>query len=127
MIDKLNFNYELSHFVNGLVDLDEAHQMFYEGFVIQLKSPTYPKTIGMFELLVYDFEKAKKFNEFDNMIEIFRELSIEGHSRFSKIHKLIDDYDLGFMDKERILFIKNVIIHPEHRKKSYGSRKRETL
>lgn len=114
--DLLNFNYELSHFVSGLVDPDEAHEMFYEGFIKQLKSPTHPKTIGMFELLVYDIKKAKEFNQFDHMISILRDLSIETHSRFSKIHKLIDDYDLDFKNKERILYLKNVIIHPDCRK-----------
>lgn len=115
-LKRLNFSYKISHFVHGLVDPDEAYEQFYEGTISQVKLPKHPKTIGMFELYVYDIRKAKMFDEYDNMLEIIKDLSLEGDSRFSNIHKIVDDYDIDFENKERILFLKNVIIHPDARK-----------
>lgn len=76
-LKRLNFSYKISHFVHGLVDPDEAYEQFYEGTISQVKLPKHPKTIGMFELYVYDIRKAKMFDEYDNMLEIIKDLSLE--------------------------------------------------
>ncbi len=115
--DKLSFEYNLIHKNWGFVDEDVPFELFYEGQINILYSPDYPKTIGVFELMVYELDKAKKFNQFDNMIEMMNDLSNEHNSRFNNLSKVIDDYDLDVKGKEKVIFLKNVIIHPDYRGK----------
>ena len=111
----LNFDYTLAHKNWGLIDEDEPFELFYEGHITKLFSPTYPKSIGMFELMVYEIGKAKKLNQFDPMIEMMHDLSREFTSRFTNLSKLFNDVDLDFKGKDKIIFLKNVIIHPDYR------------
>lgn len=111
----LNFEYSLSHKNWGLVDEDEPFELFYEGHITKLFSPTYPKSVGMFELMIYELDKAKKQDQLDPMIEMMHDLSRDFNSRFTNFNKLIDDIDLEFKEKDKIIFLKNVIIHPDYR------------
>lgn len=115
--ENLDFNYDINHKVYGVVDADEAHELFYEGTISKLFQPSFPKTIGMFELMIYDLEKAKEFNQFDKIIEIIADLSCEYDSRFTNLDKLVNDHDLDFQNKDRIIFLKNCVIHPDWRGK----------
>ncbi len=111
----LNFEYSLSHKNWGLVDEDEPFELFYEGHITKLFEPTYPKSIGMFELMIYEFDKARQLDQFEPMLEMMNDLSKDIKSRFTNISKLINDIDLDFKDKDKIIFLKNVIIHPDYR------------
>lgn len=114
---RLSFEYAINHKNWGFIDSDEPFELFYEGQITTLFSPDYPKTIGMFELMIYEFDKAKKFNQFDSMIEMISELSHEHNSRFTNFNKLINNHYLEFKDADRVIFLKNVIIHPDNRGK----------
>jgi hypothetical protein len=113
----LDFNYDINHKVHGLLDEEEAFEMFHEGFITKLFEPDHPKTIGVFEIMVYDLHKAKKLGKFANIMKMMGELSEDYGSRFTRINELIEDYDLNFKEKDRIVFLKNCIILPEYRGK----------
>lgn len=118
MINKnyINFKYELSHFVNGLVDPDETYDQFYEGMMLKIDLDKKPKTIGMFELHTYDLKKSKMFNSYDEVLEILEELSYDKNSRFHKLTELIKDYgEMSIFNLDKVLFLKSVIIHPDYR------------
>lgn len=112
---KLSFEYNLNHKNWGFIDDDEPFEQFYEGNITALFSPDYPKTIGVFELVVYELDKAKRFNQFNTLIETISDLSNDYTSRFTNINKVINDHYLDFKGSEKVIYLKNVIIHPDYR------------
>jgi hypothetical protein len=113
----LSFEYNLNHKNWGFIDDDEPFEHFYEGNITTLFSPDYPKTIGVFELVVYELDKAKRFNQLDTLIETISDLSNDHTSRFTNINKVINDHYLDFKSADKVIYLKNVIIHPDYRGK----------
>lgn len=115
--DLVDFTYNLNHKLNGITFKEEKNEIEYEGYINKMFEPTYPKTIGYFELVIYNLNKSKKFNESDGLLELIEELSDGFSSRYLNINKLVNDYDLDFKNKDRIIFLKNCVIHPDWRDK----------
>jgi len=88
-VELLDFNYDINHKVHGLIGDDEAHELFYEGFITKIFEPEHPKTIGSFEVMVYDLHKAKKLNKYEDIIQMIKELSDD--DRIIEIAKMLSD------------------------------------
>lgn len=117
LTELLSFEYDLHHKVYGTAIPLETYEQFYEGFISKVFEPTYPATIGIFELMVYDLDKAKNFGHLVELMEIIDDSANELDDRFMNINKLMNNYDLDIKSKDKILFLKNVIIEPKWRGK----------
>lgn len=113
----LNFEYGLNHKVEGFIDKDEAHELIYEGYISKLFEPTYPKTIGIFDLYIFDLEKSRDFNLIDKTLEAIKDYSDEIMGKFANFYKFIEDDNIDFMEKDRVIFLSNCILLPEYRGK----------
>lgn len=117
LLKKLNFEYNLNHKVYGFLDEDEAHELIYEGVISKLLEPTYPQTVGIFDLYVFDIEKSKDLNRFEDLVETIKDYSNENNCKFTNFDKIIFDEELNCFEYDRIIFLSGCVFHPNYRGK----------
>lgn len=118
-VTELTFQYDLKHKNYGMIHVDEPFDMVYDGTITKLRSDTggYPETIGIFILNVFNLGNAKLFDTKEHLLDTIKyRCSLEEDAGFG-MRELIDDEDFGFKEKDKIIFLKSVIIHPRYRKK----------
>lgn len=111
----LDFEYNINHKVYGYSDSDEAHELIYEGQITKLFEPHYPKTIGIFELYIYDIQKSKDFELIDKTLEIIKDYSSEISGKFTNIYKFVEDQNINFLEKDRVIILTSCILLPDYR------------
>lgn len=118
-LTELSFHYDLKHKNFGMLGSDEPFDLFYDGTITKLRTESggYPETIGIFFLNVLNIGNAKMFNAHEHLIESFRDRATMLEDAGFGVDALVDDKDLNFENKDKIIFLKSVLVHPKHRKK----------
>lgn len=117
-LSELSFHYDLIHKNFGMIDADEPFDLFYDGTITKLRSESggYPETIGIFFLNVLNIGNARMFNAHDSLLDSFKDRACLLEDAGFGLGALIDDANIDFQHKDKIIFLKSVIVHPKYRK-----------
>jgi hypothetical protein len=113
----LNYEYDGRFRAQPSVSEDDIFELRYDGKITKLFEPDFPINIGYFEMDVLNLRGARRFGKFDSLIDntIRDEDHIDG--TYVEANHAIEAENVNLDNVDRIVFLKNVIVHPNYRGK----------